>query len=160
MATVKQIFEMIQVINPSSMSVSSMGRFVTPENEAIASFARKELAQYLPESSLAYKIISSSERFSEKQIWVIAFELVKNAEYCEMVDNKMAVAAAQAAAKKARSAAKLAGNKAASADVLAKVKEAGKLLKDYYAWLKKSQYKKEFFSKKFTEESVNAFLTK
>jgi hypothetical protein len=57
--------------------------------------------------------------------------------------------------------AKLSANKEASSDVLAQIKSAGKLLKDYYAFVKSNkQFAREFFSKKFTQESVNAFLTK
>lgn len=61
--------------------------------------------------------------------------------------------------KAAASANKLAANKAASADVLAQVKQAGKKLADYYAFCKSNKtYAKEFFSKKFTQASVDAFI--
>ena len=57
--------------------------------------------------------------------------------------------------------AKLSANKEASSDVLAQIKSAGKLLKDYYAFVKSNkQFAREFFSKKFTQESVNVFLSK
>jgi hypothetical protein len=55
---------------------------------------------------------------------------------------------------------KLAANKAKSSDVLAQVKAAGKLLKDYYAFVKSNKkFASEFYSKKFTQLSVNAFLS-
>ena len=53
----------------------------------------------------------------------------------------------------------LAANKANSQSVLDYIKESGRLLKDYYAFVKASKlYKKEFFSKKFTMASAEAFL--
>lgn len=55
---------------------------------------------------------------------------------------------------------KLNANKQASADVLAAVKSAGKKLGDYYAFVKSNKkFAREFFSKKFTIESVDAFLS-
>ncbi len=56
---------------------------------------------------------------------------------------------------------KKAANKAASSDILKQVKEAGKNLGDYYSWLntKGNPYRKEHFSKKYTQESVNEFLS-
>jgi len=35
----------------------------------------------LPENSLAYKILRDANRFSVKQLWVIAYELVKNENF-------------------------------------------------------------------------------
>lgn len=55
---------------------------------------------------------------------------------------------------------KLAANKAASSDVLLSVKAAGKKLADYYAFVKADRkFAREFYSKKFTTLSVNAFLS-
>lgn len=56
---------------------------------------------------------------------------------------------------------KLAANKEASSDVLAAVKAAGRKLGDYYKWLNTygNEFRKEFFSKKYTAESVAAFLS-
>lgn len=55
--------------------------------------------------------------------------------------------------------AKLAANKEASADILAPIKDAKKL-GEFGKWLNTSgnQFRKEHFSKKYTQESVNAFL--
>ena len=59
----------------------------------------------------------------------------------------------------AESKAKLIANKEASADVLAPIKSIKKL-GDFGKWLNTSgnQFRKEHFSKKYTAESVNAFL--
>lgn len=56
--------------------------------------------------------------------------------------------------------AKLTANKEASADILAPIKAAKKLGK-FGKWLNTSgnQFRKEHFSKKYTQESVNAFLS-
>jgi len=61
--------------------------------------------------------------------------------------------------KAAESKAKLAANKEASADILAPIKELRKL-GDFGKWLNTSGnvYRKEHFSKKYTQSSVNAFL--
>lgn len=61
--------------------------------------------------------------------------------------------------KLAASKTKLAANKEASSDVLSQVKAAGKKLGDYYSFVKSNkQFAREFFSKKFTQQSVSAFL--
>ena len=61
--------------------------------------------------------------------------------------------------KQAESKAKLASNKEASADILAPIKSAKKL-GDFGKWLNTpgNQFRKEHFSKKYTQASVNAFL--
>ena len=63
--------------------------------------------------------------------------------------------------KEAESKAKKSANKEASSDLLASIKSAGKLLGDYYKWLNTAgnQYRKEYFSRKYSAESVNSFLS-
>lgn len=62
--------------------------------------------------------------------------------------------------KAAESKAKLAANKEASADILVPIK-AAKKIGEFGKWLNTSgnQFRKEHFSKKYTQESVNAFLS-
>lgn len=62
--------------------------------------------------------------------------------------------------KTAESKAKLAANKEASADILAPIKTAKRIV-EFGKWLNTSgnQFRKEHFSKKYTKESVNAFLS-
>ncbi len=79
-ATVKQIFNSIQDLNPNSSTVSSLGTFVTEQATQMAEMAQKEVLSNVSESSLAYKILMKSETFTEKQLWVIAYELLKNDE--------------------------------------------------------------------------------
>jgi hypothetical protein len=61
--------------------------------------------------------------------------------------------------KQAESKAKLAANKEASADILAPIKSAKKL-GEFGKWLNTTGnlFRKEHFSKKYTQASVNAFL--
>lgn len=154
MATVKQIFDRIDTasVNYVMSAIPYEGR--TYEQCERVLERREELKQFVAADSLAAKILDTDKHLTVKQLWVIAYALEKSAEFCAKVDASVA----EAKAKVAASNAKLAANKAASADVLAQVKQAGKLLKDYYAWLKNSSYKKEFYSKKYTQASVNAFL--
>jgi hypothetical protein len=61
--------------------------------------------------------------------------------------------------KQAESKAKLTANKEASADILVPVKELKKIV-EFGKWLntKGNKFRNEHFSKKYTQESVNAFL--
>jgi len=66
----------------------------------------------------------------------------------------------KADAKLAESKAKLSANKAASADVLAPIKEAKRLV-EFGKWLNTAgnPFRKQHFNKKYTIESVTAFLS-
>lgn len=158
--SVKQIFDYINGMNPSVSTVSSLGSFVSNMNQQVADNIKNEVVSALTdENSLAYKIATTSERFSDKQLWVISYELLKNEEFAGKVAEFYARINAKAAAKAEASKQKLSANKANSQSVLDYIKENGRLLKDYYAFVKTSKmYKKEFFSKKFTMESADAFL--
>lgn len=159
MATVKDIYNYIQVINPSMDYASSIGYYKGSRFQT-AEWAAQQLLGKVSKDSTAYKILFNGEcgKFSDKQMWCIAYELIKNEAYCKEVDELYTRLNREAEAKKQQSKAKLAANKEASSDILVQVKAAGKLLKDYYAWLKVSNYKKEFFSKKYSQTSVDAFL--
>lgn len=62
--------------------------------------------------------------------------------------------------KAAESKSKLTANKSASQYILDEIKSQGKKLGDYYKWLNTSgnPYRKEYFSKKYTEESATEFI--
>jgi hypothetical protein len=80
--SVVDIFNRVSRINPKGYSVSSMGRVVTPMAQQLADNAIQEILPYLPKKSLAWKILTSGQiYFSEKQRWVISFELLKNEKY-------------------------------------------------------------------------------
>ena len=49
--------------------------------------AKAKMTAFVSPSSLAYKIITSNARtFSEKQLWVIAFEAIKNPAFINHVN--------------------------------------------------------------------------
>lgn len=159
-ATSNQIFDYIQGVNASSQTISSIGTFTSAFNVQVAESQVRELISILvnadKKETLAFKILDSTAKFSEKQIWVIAFELEKIEDYSNEVATYYVNQKAKASQKEQASKAKLQANKDASA--LNQVKEAGKKLGDYYVWLKKSSFKKEFFNKKYSVASVQEFI--
>lgn len=157
--TVKQIFDYISGMNPTVSTISSMGSFVSNQNQQVADGIKNEVMASLNEGSVAYKIAATSERFSEKQLWVIAYELIKNEDFSQKVGEFYARINRKEIAKAEASKRKIADNKANSQSVLDYVKSNGRLLGDYYKFLKANkQFKKEFFSKNFTMASAEAFL--
>lgn len=85
MNTQTQIFNYIQGLNPSTSIISSIGTFVDSNNQQLADNLRNEVMAALPADSLAYNIASTANQFSTKQLWVIAFELVKNENFTSKV---------------------------------------------------------------------------
>lgn len=160
MANVSNIFNYIQGMNPRVNTISSLGSYVDSQSQQVAEMVRREVADaIINRDSLAYKIASTSSRFSEKQLWVIAYELVNNAEYAQKVEDYYNELARREEAKREASRAKLAANKENSQGVLDYVKANGRLLKDYYQFVKSNRkFAREFYSKKFTMDSANAFL--
>lgn len=80
--SVKDIFNDLKGLNPSQSQVSSMGSFVSSSQRQIADEKRNEIANSLDKNSLAYKIMQQAgDKFSDKQVGVIAYELNKNNEY-------------------------------------------------------------------------------
>lgn len=79
--TLKQIFEDVEGLNPYTSTVSSVGTFISNQAQQLADSKRKELMGYLPKTTLAYKIVSTANKFTDKQLWVIAYELEKNDKY-------------------------------------------------------------------------------
>ncbi len=161
MATTKQIFNEIDGLNPQTSTISSLGSYVSQSSKMVSDSIYKEVLGFLPKDSLAYKILTSSERYTEKQLWVISYELERNAEFNKMVSERISIREAKSNAKLAASKSKLQANKAASQSILDYIKANGKKLADYYKFVKKNKkYSREFYSKKFTIESANEFLAK
>jgi hypothetical protein len=74
---VKEVFNSINFINPTKNHVSSVGSYVSQARlDAIATKV-SEIKSYLTEGSLAYNILTSQSTFTDKQLWVIAYALVK-----------------------------------------------------------------------------------
>jgi hypothetical protein len=75
--SVKEVFNSINFINPTKNHVSSIGSYVSEARlDAIATKV-SEIKSYLSEGSLAYNILTSQSTFTDKQLWVIAYALVK-----------------------------------------------------------------------------------
>ena len=73
----KEVFNSINFINPTKNHVSSVGSYVSEARlDAIATKV-SEIKFYLTEGSLAYNILTSQSTFTDKQLWVIAYALVK-----------------------------------------------------------------------------------
>lgn len=73
----KEVFNSINFINPTKNHVSSVGSYVSEARlDAIATKV-SEIKSYLTEGSLAYNILTSQSTFTDKQLWVIAYALVK-----------------------------------------------------------------------------------
>ena len=75
--SVKEVFNSINFINPTKNYVSSVGSYVSEATlDAIATKV-SEIKSYLPEGSLALNILTNQRTFTDKQLWVIAYALVK-----------------------------------------------------------------------------------
>lgn len=79
--TPKDVYNDIQGLNPRIQTISSMGNFVSNQSQQLAIFENQRIAKYLPKNSLAYKILISHDKYTDKQLWVIAYELMKNDSY-------------------------------------------------------------------------------
>lgn len=84
----KNIYENIQGLNPSASIISSIGEFVSIQNQQVADSVRRDIMKWLPEGSLAYRIVSTADRFSDKQLWAITYELSRNQEYLNMLNQE------------------------------------------------------------------------
>ena len=156
MITVKNIFEKVQGINPKTNSYG----YVDSSSEQHANFLFGQFYALVPEGSLAKKImVDQKGTFSDKQLWVIAYELMKNEAYVNELQAESDKVATKAAARAIEAEEKAAAQKEANTNVLAEVKSAGRKLGDYYAWVKgNKKYAREYYSKKYTAESVKMFL--
>lgn len=81
---VKKVFVYLNGLNPTQTIISSLGRHITDANWELAYSLRDRIANYLPENTLAAKIMSERKMdgfFTDKQIWGIAYELMKNEDF-------------------------------------------------------------------------------
>lgn len=79
--TPKYIFDKIQGLNPNKSTISSIGSFVSSQNQQVSDMLAVDLIKFLPKDSTAYNIINNNTNFTEKQLWTIAYELHKNNDY-------------------------------------------------------------------------------
>jgi len=143
--TVADVFSYI-----SSLRVDDR-RFIDATNAyMVADMVAREVAAFLPAGTLAHTIFTTASNLSDKQLWVLAYELIKSAPFTYIVFDAITrdrVEAEQKAAAK----------KANADQVLAEIKASRKMAA-FTRWIKTSQFKKEFWSGKYTEQSVAAFL--
>lgn len=81
---VKKVFVYLNGLNPMETIISSLGRRISDQNWELAYSLRDNIAKYLPENTLAAKIMAERKMdgfFTDKQIWVIAYELMKNEDF-------------------------------------------------------------------------------
>lgn len=81
---VKKVFVYLNGLNPTETIISSLGRRISDQNWELAYSLRDNIAKYLPENTLAAKIMAERKMdgfFTDKQIWVIAYELMKNEDF-------------------------------------------------------------------------------
>lgn len=88
----QELFYFVSGINASGNISSSMGNYTTAFQVEMAEDRQREVRNaIIDESSLAYTILSNpkANRFSEKQMWVIVFELLKNENFVTTFTNKL-----------------------------------------------------------------------
>lgn len=86
--TAKDVFSYISGLNPKTHTSSSMGKYSSSMDHQIADMYFKEVADYLPQDSLAHKILFGSKTYTEKQLWVIAYELMKNPSFVAKMEER------------------------------------------------------------------------
>lgn len=157
-----------RTLNPSMSVVSSLGSFNTTMDEQISNDTRKMINQYGCEKSKAICNGTEMGHFSEKQIWCMAYDLA-NTEMMAIVEKESKAGAElesrQRAAQRQRRANAQArkdafyGIERIDNDSLkAQLKEAKQTKKAYEEWLKASSFKSEYYSKNYSQNSLNAFL--
>ncbi len=152
--TVKEVFSNLkEKLNTHSFYRSHTEEYMVDEERGNVSYflnkyAVGTLAQKLNESQKGF------QNFTDKQIWVLAFELVKIEEYIQQqIKEEMELNGTTLDLEKEKQ----------------KEMEANKILKPildlkkkgaFEKWIKtsKNPYTKQFYSKKYTQECVDAFL--
>lgn len=100
--TPKDVFNYICGLNPKTHTSSSLGNYSSSMDNQIADMYFKEVADYLPQDSLAHKILFSSKTYTEKQLWVITYELIKNKDFVAKMEERNAERAEEAEREKSQ----------------------------------------------------------
>lgn len=83
-----QILDFTKCINAKSSTISSIGDFITEQQQNLADSRISEILAMVSENSLAYKILMGKQSiFTDKQVWVVYFEIMKNAEAISKIEN-------------------------------------------------------------------------
>lgn len=143
MANTRAIYEHVAMLNPKG---GSRGKN-TASDKIIADVIYKEIISKVSKSSLAYKILTSSKFYTEKQLWAITYEIERNMNTPKQNINTDIVIKAET-------------NKTNNKEILAAIKQAGYTLGAYYEFVKQNtEYRHEFYSKSFTNKSITAFIS-
>ena len=79
------IFSEISDLNVQMTYSSSLGSYVSESSKMVSEDIYKKIIKSIPENSLAYQILTNNDNYSEKQLWIITFELLKNENYCNEI---------------------------------------------------------------------------
>ncbi len=83
-----QVLDFTKCINAKSSTISSIGDFITEQQQNLADSRISEILAMVSENSLAYKILMGKQSiFTDKQVWVVYFEIMKNAEAISKIEN-------------------------------------------------------------------------
>lgn len=78
----------VNYLNPTTSEVSSLGCYVSASAQMVSDAVYSKVVEALTNDSLAYKIVtdkSMDEQFTEKQLWAVTFELLKNDDYVKKI---------------------------------------------------------------------------
>lgn len=78
---VGNIFDDIKSLNPGESKISSMGSVVSKQAKQLAESERTKIMKFIPDGTVADKILRTADKLSDKQLWAIAYELLKNEDY-------------------------------------------------------------------------------
>jgi hypothetical protein len=159
------IFSEISELNTTLSHSSSLGSYVSESSRMVSEYIYKKIIKSIPENSLAFQILTNNDNYSEKQLWIITFELLKNENYCNEIMEEFYERNSREFTKKIikkdrqtlKSQKK--ENQKENKKMLDIVESNGKKATEYYAFLLKNKnFCEELKLQKFSIESVNAFL--
>lgn len=165
--SLSNIYNDVSDIDTNTNTISSLGDYASTMDIQLSQDKVNELKSILDKDSLAYKILNETKnyslrtgfKFSDKQKWVIAYELNKNNSYKNKLGKEIADKKAKSEFKLQQSKNKLATNKLNAKSNTDLIKQNGKKLGDYYKFLNSNkEFRKEFYNKKYSAESVKRFL--
>jgi hypothetical protein len=152
MTTAKNIFDTISQMN-AQVSYTNAGVGVTQQNRNYANSVRSEVLSHLTPNTPAHDIVSNNDKFTDKQLWLVAYNLVKTS-YANRVAAVTAELNKKAELKSIKRANKAqerneSNHKQAMREVL---KAADKKEFEYFVWAKEQGHEL------YAEASVNEFI--
>ena len=98
----KRIFNYVSGINARVSTVSSIGNYISNSDQAIADNRYNEIWNAIEnKESLAFNVLSSNvNNYSDKQLWVITYELAKNSNFVAKLEKEEAELEAESESKR------------------------------------------------------------